>query len=190
MEDLRTFHSLLLKWTGSINLISKNSISDAWRRHIEDSVQIYQYSETVEGHWVDLGSGGGLPAIVCAILARADNAKTLFTLVESDTRKATFLRTAARTLDLPVTVHAERVESLDPLGAEILSARAFAPLPKLLGLAHPHLSTNARLILPKGRQVEAEIIAAQKEWRFKMEKHPSITDTASAILVIGDVTHV
>ena len=130
-DRLRAYAALIEKWTPKINLISRSTIPEIWARHILDSVQIVQLAPENWGSWTDLGSGGGLPGCVAAILA-PENAHV--TLVESDQRKVAFLRTVQRELDLPMTVLAERIEDADVAPADVVSARALAALTRALGL--------------------------------------------------------
>ena len=181
-ERLRAFEALLGKWTRRINLISASSVDQIWERHILDSVQVWPAAPPTD-HWVDLGSGGGLPGIVVAILAKGEGAETLFTLVESDQRKGTFLRTVARELELPrISVVPGRIESLDPLNAGIVSARALSGLPTLLPMVTRHLRPDGTAILPKGEAVDAEIEEAKRNWRFEIDRIASRTNENACLL--------
>lgn len=188
LDRIVEFEALLLKWTKSINLISRDTQKDIRNRHIRDSAQLYHLAPHSGGTWLDLGSGGGLPALVCAILDAQTAPRWSFKLIESDQRKSTFLRTAARTLGLNVQVLSERIENVPPLGAQLVTARALAALPKLLTLATPHGHPHTTYIFPKGASSAAEIVAAQADWRFRIETVPSITNPDSSLLILGDVT--
>lgn len=185
LDKLSAFEALLAKWTKKINLVAKSTVDDIASRHIWDSAQVYQ---PTDGIWTDIGSGGGLPGVVIAILAqgRGDAQKTV--LIESDQRKSTFLRTCARELDLPMTVIAKRIEQADPQGANIVSARALADLDTLLALATPHLADGGTCIFMKGAQWRSEIEAAEQNWRFACVATPSKTNPDAAILRIRDIT--
>lgn len=185
-ERLEAFVALVEKWTAKINLISKQSVHGIWDRHIADSAQIYDLAPK-EGHWVDLGSGGGFPAIVSAILSHGDQAQHQFTLVESDQRKAVFLRTAIRELELVATVKTVRIEKLASVNADILSARALADLGKLIEFAELHLSENGVALFPKGGQWEKEHEQAQLMWSYSCEPITSKTNPEAAILKIKDI---
>ncbi|MCA8930663.1 MAG: 16S rRNA (guanine(527)-N(7))-methyltransferase RsmG, partial [Alphaproteobacteria bacterium] len=150
LARLAAFAALLEKWNPAINLISAGTVAQIWTRHFLDSAQVFDLADAKSGLWADLGSGGGFPGLVAAILALEERPGLSFTLVESDRRKAAFLSTAARELGLPVRVMAERIEALPPLGADILTARALAPLPVLLGYAERHLQPGGRALFPKG----------------------------------------
>lgn len=187
LERLDEFAKLLQLWTKKINLISSSSVEHIASRHIWDSAQAY---EKMGGHWLDIGSGGGLPGIVFAILRKADGATGKTTLVESDQRKCTFLRTCIRSLDLDAQVVAERIEAVSPQGASVLSARALAGLNQLLGYALPHLETNGRCVFLKGASWREEVNTAQTNWRFSYEAAASKTNPEAAILTIKDIERV
>lgn len=180
-DALEAYAELTAKWTKRINLIAKSTIDEIWHRHIEDSVQIYPLAPPFE-RWVDIGSGGGFPALAIAILARADAPDAEFVLIESDQRKCTFLRTVARELDLRVTVLASRIEAADPQNADVLSARALASLDTLLPLAERHMKPTATALFLKGRQYQEELNALSADWTYEFTEHPSITDPHSRIL--------
>ncbi|SDX39638.1 16S rRNA (guanine527-N7)-methyltransferase [Ruegeria halocynthiae] len=186
-ERLSRYVSLLERWNPKINLVSRNSIKDIWVRHILDSIQVFRCAEPV-GHWVDLGSGGGFPGMVCAILAVESAPDTHFTLIESDQRKSAFLRNVARECGVTCTVMSKRIEMLDSLGADVLSARALADLTTLMSFCDRHLSKNGTALLPKGASWEKELASARKEWNFEVEPITSLTEPQSVILKIKGVT--
>lgn len=183
-DRLEAFAALVAKWTPKINLIAPGTVAEIESRHIEDSAQLYALAPPGFRHWADLGSGGGFPGIVIAILAAEHDPTACVTLVESDQRKATFLRTALRELGLSATVASDRIEALAPLQADVVSARALGPLPTLLGLVARHLAPEGRAILPKGRGAAAEVAAARASWRFDLAETPSKTDPEARILRI------
>lgn len=189
-DDLRAFADLVVKWTPKINLISKSTVSDVWGRHIVDSAQLYRFAPEKFDHWVDIGSGGGFPGIVMSIMAKTSNANAQFTLIESDQRKSTFLRTAARELKLRVDVLSERIEQAEPQEADIVSARALATLSALLPMASRHLSPSGVALLHKGRQTASEISEAQHSWSFDLEQHASYTDPEARLLIIQRILRV
>lgn len=178
--------NLLTKWQKTINLVAPASLPDLWRRHIADSLQLVSLVPPSISAWTDLGSGGGFPGlVVAAVLAERDNAHV--ELVESDTRKAAFLREASRQADLPVTVHPQRIEkvaqALAP-GCQVVSARALAPLPKLLELSEPFFAAGAVGLFPKGRDWERELTEARKDWTLDVELQPSRVDSEGRILLV------
>jgi 16S rRNA (guanine527-N7)-methyltransferase len=187
-DQLRKFEALIQKWSPKINLISKSDLHQVWERHIVDSAQIWPIASSRNGIWADLGAGGGFPAIVLATLSAATTNQTAFTMVESDTRKSVFLRTAIRELGLKnANVVAERIESIDPLKATTITARALAPLKDLLALCERHLAPDGLAIFPKGERAKQEVEEATKTWNFSISEHSSQTSGGAKILVIKDL---
>lgn len=188
-ERLDIYRSLIRKWNPKINLVARSTLDQLDSRHIRDSVQLVDLARAQSGTWADLGSGGGLPGLVAAIFS-ADRDLS-FHLIESDQRKATFLRTCAREMGLNrVHVHATRIESLMPLAADIVSARALAPLPLLMSYVHQHLKPGGAAWLMKGENWRDEVQQAQMDWCFDYDVHPSQTNESAAILRIGNLSHV
>ena len=181
---LEGFAALVAKWTPRINLIAKGTVDAIWDRHVVDSAQIYRHAPDSFETWVDLGSGGGFPGIVVAAIAKEKQPDARFVLMESDQRKSTFLRTAARELELHVTVIADRIETAPPQNADIVSARALAALTGLLPMIQRHMKPEGHALVHKGRQAAQEIADAQEFWSFTLEDHPSITDPDARLLDI------
>lgn len=189
-ERLEVYAQLLRQWTPRINLVSRPSLDDLWTRHFADSAQLLPLAPEGARTWADLGSGGGFPGLVVAILAAERAPDLRVTLVESDHRKAVFLRTVAARTGVAVTVHAERSEGLAPLGADVVSARAMAPLGELLGHAARHLAPGGTAIFPKGAAWRREVEEALERWRFRCEDFPSETSSEAAILRFGEIERV
>lgn len=187
LDKLAAYADLLRKWTVKINLIAPSTISDLEARHVWDSAQAYQKTT---GSWLDFGSGGGMPAVVVAVLAQGAGHALDMTAVESDQRKATFLRTCARVLDVPMRVVAERIEDVAPQSAHVVSARAVASLDQLLLWSAPHMHPDGCCVFLKGARWAQEIDAAKQNWRFSYDAKASMTDAAAAILTIRDVKRV
>jgi 16S rRNA (guanine527-N7)-methyltransferase len=169
LSDLRRFADLVLRWNPTVNLIARSTEPVLWERHIEDSARLWPLVAKAPALWADLGSGGGFPGVVLAILAKARGEATRFILVESDRRKAAFLQQASHTLALPVEVYVERAERLPPIQAGIVSARALSALDALLPLAQRHLGDGGIALFPKGESWETEVAKAQASWRFDLE---------------------
>ncbi|WP_287886461.1 MULTISPECIES: 16S rRNA (guanine(527)-N(7))-methyltransferase RsmG [Paracoccus] len=185
-ERLATYAGLLRKWNPAINLVAASTIDQIEARHIADSLHLVEIAKSAQGSWVDLGSGGGLPGIVVAIM-RPD---LELSMVESDQRKAAFLRNAIRELALPhAKVLCKRIEALDRLDVANLSARALAPLPQLMAYVERHLSPSGTAWLMKGRNWQAEVSQAQSDWKFDLKTHQSATDPDAAILEITGLRH-
>lgn len=188
LDLLGTYSDLLAHWNPTINLIASSSLTDIQMRHIDDCLQVAACSNATSGRWLDLGSGGGLPGLVVAI-AKSET-KLTFTLVESDRRKAAFLRTAIRETGLKnVAVLDQRIEALPPMNADYISARALAPLTQLMAYLDLHLAPSGKAFLMKGRQWKAEVEDARKRWTFSCIAHPSRTQEGAAILEVSGVSH-
>ena len=185
---LKAYAALLEKWNPAINLVSRATLAQMWTRHFLDSAQIFALCPAGAQTWADLGSGGGFPGLVVAVLAAEAAPDLRVTLVESDARKSAFLATVVRELGLTVAVKTERIEALLPLGADVVSARALAPLDDLLGFAARHLVPGGRALFLKGASHRQECTAARAHWRFALDVHPSLTDPEGAILSIGELT--
>lgn len=185
MDRLAQYESLLLKWQKSINLVSAGTLPELWRRHMLDSAQLAGLAPEEARRWADLGSGGGFPGLVVAILL-AERPGFEMHLVESDQRKCIFMREVARATGAPATVHNERIESFAK-GAgifDVVSARALAPLERLLGWAAPLFGPETKGLFLKGKGVEDELTLARKSWIFEADLHPSQSDPAGSVLML------
>jgi len=190
LERLRVYHALLVKWQRAINLVGPRTIDGAWRRHFLDSAQLWPL---VTGRQVlaDLGSGAGFPGLVLALMAAGHDAPLTTHLIESDHRKAAFLIEVARATEARVTVHAERAEAIGTarlLTADVVTARALAPVGDLLGLAHPLLAPDGICLFLKGAAVEDELTRARETWTMTVERLPSRSDPSGTILRIAGLT--
>jgi 16S rRNA (guanine527-N7)-methyltransferase len=181
---LDRFIALLTTWQKTTNLVSPATLPEIWTRHVADSLQLYPLSESAK-LWIDLGSGGGFPGIVLACLL-ADVPGAQMHLVESNQKKAAFLREAARMLSLPVTVHAQRIADFTQTftgHADAVTARALAPLAKLLPDAYPLLKAGTKFLFLKGQDVGAELTEASKYWTIGFEMVPSKTGGGQILIV-------
>jgi 16S rRNA (guanine527-N7)-methyltransferase len=190
IRALGSFADLAWKWTQKINLVAKSTQSEIWTRHIADSAQLWPLVPRSAKRFVDLGSGGGFPGLVLAILARQAHEGAEHVLVESDQRKAAFLREAARVVDIPVSVICARIEQVPPLSGDVVTARALAALPILLGYAVRHLAPDGVALFPKGAGYRAEIEAAREKWRFDLDVFPSQTDPEARQLRLSRIVGV
>ena len=182
---LDRFATLLLDWQSRLNLIAASTASVLWTRHIADSLQLLGMAPQAR-KWVDLGSGAGFPGlpIACA-LAEQDSAQ--IHLIESNNKKATFLREAIRVTGAPAIVHAERIADFSKRfrgELDVVTARALAPLPELLSIAYPLLKRGPLGVFPKGQDVDAELTGAAKCWSIDASLVPSRTDPKSRVVVI------
>jgi 16S rRNA (guanine527-N7)-methyltransferase len=183
-EKLRQLAALVARWSEKINLVSKGDIPHLWERHIEDSLAIVPHIPAGTETAIDLGSGAGCPGLVLAI---ATGIK--FTLIESDARKAAFLMEAARETAAPVKIINTRIEGAKTAPAPLITARALAPLDKLLGLALPHLAPGGVCLFPKGRTVGEEIIAAKRLWHMDVERCKNAASADACILKVSQIYH-
>ena len=190
IDRLEAYSNLLKKWNPRINLVAKSTIEEIWQRHILDSAQLLSLAPKSVQHWADLGSGGGFPGLVVAIMAMENNCPNEVTLVESDVRKCAFLRTVIRETEAPAKVINDRVESLLPLKCDVLSARALTELSGLLAYAERHLSDGGMALFPKGRTWKKELDDAQQTWKFEYQVAKSKTDEGPVILSIAGVARV
>ena len=181
-ERLLAYADVLRRWNSTINLVSKADLSDLWQRHVLDSLQLLSLLPPNLSMAIDLGSGGGLPALVLAIASGIH-----FHLVESDARKCAFLREAIRATGAPATVHNLRIESAILPQSRLVTARALAPLPRLLQYASPFLSPDGFFIFPKGRNASAELTEAQAGWPMEVECFTSAIDPSATILRLSNV---
>ncbi len=188
-ERLIILVNLLLEWQKHINLISPATIPDLWTRHVLDSVQLLPHLPQGIAAIADLGSGAGFPGLVLAATQTA-----AVHMYEANAKKAAFLSEALRQMKCTGIVHRERLE---PLRAptkmpdvQLVTARAFAPLPLLLSLAEPFMRQGAPALFHKGQDVEPELTEAAKSWRMMYKKHPSVTDSQSVILEVKELTRV
>ncbi|MCB5199214.1 16S rRNA (guanine(527)-N(7))-methyltransferase RsmG [Loktanella sp. TSTF-M6] len=185
---LEQFSALLLKWNAKINLVARSQVSDIWTRHVQDSLQLLPHIPEHCDTLTDIGSGGGFPGVVIAIAAKTQRPEMRVQLIESDQRKAAFLRTAARTFDLNVDVFAERITDTTAVRAQCVTARALAPLTDLLGFAAQLLEPSGVAIFPKGQSAPVEVATARESWQFSCDATVSQTDPDAQILVIKDIS--
>ncbi len=179
---LTAYVELLAKWQPTINLVGSDTLADPWSRHVLDSAQLLPLIPPTARRLVDLGSGAGFPGLVLAVMGAPD-----VHLIESDGRKCAFLREAARITGTAVTVINKRIEQVPPLAADVVTARALAPLSRLLDWAVPHLGPGGVCLFLKGRGAEDELTATAKEWNIALDRVPSLTDPGGIVLQIREV---
>ena len=182
-DRLEALVSTLERWQKAINLIGRTTLGDVWRRHVLDSAQLKLLIPVEAKTLVDLGSGAGFPGLVVAVL-RPD---LQVTLIESDARKAAFLGEASRrmTLEKPPKIVIGRIEAVAPTPADVITARALAPLGQLLAWADRHRTDTAICLFHKGKGWQAEVTEAMKDWDIPLQPFTSVTDLDAVILRIG-----
>lgn len=181
LAQIEQLQAMLVDWNGRINLVSDASLADFWRRHALDSAQLLKLAPAART-WVDIGAGAGFPGLVLAILLQPEVGARVH-LVESVAKKCRFLEAVVEALALPARVHNDRAEAL-AIKADIVTARAVAPLPRLLEFARPYLALGATGLFLKGRGADAEIAEARLRWRFACEVTPSLSDPEGRVLKI------
>ena len=187
-EKFIIFHKTLIKWQNSINLISKNSIENVWERHILDSAQLYTLTKDIKGNIIDFGSGAGFPGLILAMMGHKK-----IHLVESDQKKCTFLREVSMLSETDVTVHNSRIENLEFFDVELITARALAPLNKLIDYAEAFLNKSLinrhppKMLFLKGKLYKKEILDLKDKQNFSIEEFESITDKFGKILYINKI---
>ncbi len=183
-QRLRQLAGLVEKWSAKINLVSKGDLPHIWERHVLDSLALVPLLPAEKKFAIDLGSGAGFPGLVLAIATGIP-----FTLIESDRRKAAFLVEAARVTGAPVTVICERIEVAKTVPAPLVTARALAPLDRLIGLALPHLAPGGVCLFPKGRTAAAELTQARTLWQMEVATFASAANPESSILRLENIRH-
>jgi len=187
-KRLDTYVELLLRWQQTTNLISPSTIPQLWTRHIADSLQLIDLAPGAKT-WVDLGSGGGFPAIpIACVLAGTPGA--MVHLVESNGKKAAFLREVIRATGIPAQVHAERIEKYvagTVNSVDAVSARALAPLKTLCDQAFPLIERGAIGLFLKGLDVESELTEASKYWKLEATRVPSKTSPDGCVVIVRNL---
>ena len=187
LDRLEAYEAVLKRWQRAVNLVAPATLREIWHRHFADSLQLAAYVPEDAGTFADLGSGAGFPGLVLAAHF-AGRGRPRAILVESDQRKAAFLREAARAMEISVDIRSTRIESDANLAAlrcvDFVTARALAPLPRLFSFVHPFLSPGVSCFFLKGRNVAEEIAEARMAWTFELESHPSRTEQNASILVV------
>jgi len=187
LARLKTYVGMLEDWNARHNLVSAASLADVWNRHIWDSAQLLSHIPEAAKTLADLGSGAGFPGLVLAELLRG---KVRVTLFESTAKKCQFLEAARDRLGLDIIVRNERMEAAPPQTFDVVTARACAPLDKLLRYAQHFAGSKSVCLFLKGQNVGLELTEAHKHWKMSLQQHPSLTDPSGSILEIRELAHV
>lgn len=184
-DALIAFEARFRTWNARINLVSASTLDDLWSRHILDSAQLFRLAPAGAMNWLDLGSGGGFPGLVLALLLK-EKPGSRIQLVESNRKKAAFLQTMTGEFNLPAEIFAIRIEDAPAKvrQPDIVTARALASLTQLFNWTSPWVSREAIALFHKGRDYQAEIAESALNWRFDLIEHPSATESAAMILEI------
>jgi len=189
METLRRFRLLLEEGNGRMNLVGPSAMAEFWPRHAFDSAQLLKIAPEA-ATWADLGAGAGFPGLVLAILLKGRLGAKVH-LVESLTKRCRFLSDVVAALDLPAVVHNVRAEEIKPVPkVEIVTARACAPMERLLGYAEPFLKAGAKGLFLKGRGIDDELELARKRWRFQVALRPSLSDPSGRVVEVEGLNRV
>lgn len=194
MARLAAYQALLGKWQKSVNLVGPSTLEHFWHRHAADSAQLLAHAPPAASCWLDLGSGAGFPGLIMAIMLAEHNPAARVHLVESDRKKANFLRTVARDCGVTAHIHHMRAEALAvnrPEGlakVDVITARALAALPDLLALMAPFINSSTIALLHKGRDWQEELTRLEQYWTLKASVHASLTDGAAQVIEIENLS--
>jgi len=186
LAHLKAYVGLLEDWNSRHNLVSPGSLAHVWGRHIWDSAQLARFVPEGARTLADLGSGAGFPGLVLAELLRGRAEVTLF---EATAKKCHFLEAVRDRLGLEVTIRNERMEEVEFRPFDVVTARACAPLDKLLGYAQHFVGRNTVCLFLKGQNVGSELTEARKSWKMNLQQHPSLTDPSGVVLEIRELVH-
>ena len=187
VDELELFWARLLHWNQAVGLTGPTPSEAGWRRHIQDSIQLSDHFPSRSLTHCDLGSGGGLPAIPISLLRRSMGFDDELVMFEANARKAVFLRTVSAELGLAPLIVTVRIESACSLKADVVTARALAPLVRLLDYVYRHMEPRGLAVLPKGRRASDEVVNARRQWAFDVVTHPSRTAPDASVLVVSNV---
>jgi len=182
LARLEAYAALLTRWSARINLVGRDTLADLWRRHILDSAQLRSFLPDRVRNLIDLGTGAGLPGLVLAILGVPG-----VELVEADSRKSAFLREAVRITEADAVIRPCRIEAVPRHQVDVVTARACAPLDRLLGLAEPFLGPESECLFLKGERVEEELTLARKRWTMIVSASQSRSDPRGVVLRLQQV---
>ena len=182
LERLTVYLELLRRWQRAVNLVGRGTLADPWRRHVLDCAQLAPHVPAGAATVVDLGSGAGFPGMVLSIMGLRG-----VHLIESDRRKAQFLREVARATGASVQVHAERIERMRGWSADVITARALAPLPRLLVLAERFMTSDSVCLFLKGRSGARELTEARVTWHMEAEMFPSRSEPTGMVLQLRGI---
>lgn len=182
LADVEVFRQMLVETNATMNLVGDSTLPTFWLRHFVDSAQLLWVAPEARV-WADLGAGAGLPGVVLAILLKGREGAHVH-LVESMTKRCAFLSRVIEALVLPATVHNARAESLG-LNVDVVTARACAPLDRLLNFAAPYFTRGARGLFLKSEGVDTELVTARARWNFTAETGPSLSDPRGRLLSVS-----
>ncbi len=187
IDSLCEYESMLSKWNSKINLISKNTYADIWNRHFLDSGQIIKHVDASRKRWVDVGSGAGFPGLVVALLLRDRKIDCNLVLVEKNPKKGFFLNEVIRKLNLNVEVVNDNIYTLEPLNADILTARAFSELNNLIEISFRHRKKEGLCLFLKGENYRFELDKTLNYWFFDYDVVDSLSSSSGKIIRVKKI---
>ena len=190
IHRLEDYASLLVDWNPKINLVSKSTIPDMWERHFLDSAQVWPLIPQDAKQLVDIGSGAGFAGLVLAAIGAERASELKVTLIESDTRKCAFMRNAARKMGISVDIVTKRIESVENIKANVLTARALASVDDLLGHSSHILASDGVCLFLKGEACAIELEQARDSWNFDAELIPSVTHPSGVVAKLSGIVRV
>ena len=186
LDRFKVYQALLEKWAPRINLVGSSTLPNFWSRHILDSAQILPHAPPSALSWVDFGSGAGFPGLVLAVLLEARSNATIC-LIEASAKRCAFLREAARAMETKVEIIQAKLEDVAPSRSDVVTARAFTSLERLIAYAVPWLGDQSQTLFPKGEEIHAEIAQASTQWNFQSIIYPSISDSRGCVVKISNI---
>ena len=189
IDRLEVYAGLLEKWNSTINLVSKNTINQMWKRHFLDSAQLWPHIPSETKTLVDIGSGAGFAGLVLAIIGMEKSPNMKFTLIESDSRKCAFMRNVSRETGIDINILTNRIENVEGLQADIVTARALATLSQLLTYSKDILKDGGTCLFLKGDTYVNEVYEAKKSWDFMLKERQSVTHQNGRILQLTGIKH-
>ncbi|MDC3067996.1 16S rRNA (guanine(527)-N(7))-methyltransferase RsmG [Paracoccaceae bacterium] len=187
LSDLRVYEELLLKWAKKTNLVSKKALKDIWQRHFIDSGQLLNHIDFIGNRWVDIGSGAGFPGLLVKVIMRDRGIECDVVLVEKNKKKVFFLNEVRRRLGLDISIIDKDYEKINPLQADVLSARAVTDLNELLGIAHVHCKNEAVCLFLKGKNFKTELDKSFKNWIFDYDVFNSLSSCSGKIIRVKNI---
>ena len=184
---LKSYQSMLEDWQQRLNLVSRNTIDNAWNRHFLDSVQLFKYIPKSAKTLFDFGSGAGFPGLVLAIMAQEKQPDLKVTLVESINKKTVYLNAVREKISVDVNVINDRIENIIPHQVDVITSRALTSLTDLLKYSYNFTGKNTICIFPKGKKYAEELAEAHKQWKFKCDIYPSEESEEGKILIISNL---
>lgn len=189
-DSLKAYQSLLIEWQKKFNLVSNNSLEEAWERHFIDSVQLWKFIPETARSLLDFGSGAGFPGMVLAVIAKEKTPYLKVGLIESIAKKTMYLKTVAAELCVDVEIFNDRIENIPVQKVDVITSRAMTSLNGLLDYAHRFCKPETICIFPKGKKYAEELAEAHRHWKFKCRIEPSEVSEEGRILIVSNLSKI